>query len=646
MTRRIFSILLTLALCLTLLPTAALAEDTATHANHCVCGATHSAVGDHTTEGVLDGWTAVSSASNLPTESGHYYLTADVTTGSGEWAIPENTNIVLCLNGKTLTANNGRASAYDTIMIKGTLTITDCSAAGTGKITGNNDGTQNCKAIQVAATGTLNLYGGSITGINVGGGSGGGVHNRGTFNMYGGAITNNKAKKGGGVLNWGAPSTVAIFNMYGGTISGNTSTDTEFTDGNEIYNELDYRSGTGGKPGVMNAYGGTVAGTVMNLESTITTAAGYTGTTFNGTVTNSSGSTISGGNFNGTVANSGTISGGSFATTVTPAEGYCLSNTADENGCYAIAEHDASRTSAITTAPSYNREGVRTYYCANCGEAVATDSIRRLTPSSPAHDVDIKSGAGGSVSVNLDEAREGSIVTITAVPEKGNALESLTVTDEDGNELEVHSIGGNKYTFIMPGGEVTIRASFAGDVPVGFVDVPADKYFYDAVMWAVRSGITGGVDATHFAPYASCTRGQLVTFLWRAAGEPAAESGEGFADVKTGSAFYQAILWAAENEIVGGYDDGAFRPNAAVSRQQVAAILWRFAKAQGMDVSVGEDTNILSYNDAFDVSEYAIPALQWACGANVMGGNDGNLLPYSACTRAQIVTMLYRLLAE
>ena len=282
------------------------------------------------------------------------------------------------------------------------------------------------------------------------------------------------------------------------------------------------------------------------------------------------------------------------------------------------------------------------------GERTFTAHWLRHDASLPLNDVDVNNRTpNGSISADRDEAREGSIVTITVTPDDGFVLDELTVTDSKGRPLPITAVGGNRYTFVMPAGGVEIHATFTDGSDTGFVDVSADKYFYDAVMWAVRNGITGGVDATHFAPYASCTRGQLVTFLWRAAGEPKAKNAENpFTDVKAGTAFYQAILWAAENEVVNGYADGTFKPNAPITRQQAAAILWRFAKAQEVDVSVGEDTNILSYADAFDVAEYAIPAMQWAVGAEVLQGNGDQLLPHGTCTRAQMVTFLYRFLAE
>ena len=250
----------------------------------------------------------------------------------------------------------------------------------------------------------------------------------------------------------------------------------------------------------------------------------------------------------------------------------------------------------------------------------------------------------GEAEADHRSAKAGETITVTVDPDAGYTVEDITILDRNGDKVKFRLKGG-KYVFEMPASSVTVQVDFErSENP--FVDVPAGKYFYDAVLWALDNGITGGTDATHFSPYASCTRGQLVTFLWRAIGEPAAKKGNNFSDVEKGRYCEKAVSWAAENDIVGGYDDGTFRPDATVTRQQTAAILWRFAKYADMDVSVGEDTNILSYNDALTISDYAFPAIQWAVGAGIMGGDNGNLLPRGTCTRAQIVTMLYRCLAK
>lgn len=269
-------------------------------------------------------------------------------------------------------------------------------------------------------------------------------------------------------------------------------------------------------------------------------------------------------------------------------------------------------------------------------------------PTVPSYGVSAPKAANGTVSVSPANAVKGATVTVTVTPEKGYTLETLTVTDKGGNALPLTDKGGGKYTFTMPGSAVTVTAAFMDDNAMlnFFVDVPASAYYYDAVLWAAENGITGGTDAVHFSPDASCTRAQLVTFLWRAAGSPVVNYAMDFSDVSGDDYYAEAVRWAASLGIVGGYGDGSFGSGDTVTREQVAVMLYRFAKAQGKDVSVGEDTNILSYTDALSISDYAFPAMQWACGAGVMQGTDGSLLPQDACTRAQIVTLLFRALAE
>ena len=171
-----------------------------------------------------------------------------------------------------------------------------------------------------------------------------------------------------------------------------------------------------------------------------------------------------------------------------------------------------------------------------------------------------------------------------------------------------------------------------------------NAYYYDAVMWALENGITTGVSEDKFAPDMECSRAQAVTFLWRAAGEPKPkESSMPFSDVAEDAYYRDAVLWAVENGITNGTGEDSFSPDMKCTREQIVTFLWRTAKHLGMDVSVGEDTNILSYDDAFDIGEWAIPAVQWACGAGVMNGtSESALSPQMVCSRAQIVTFLYR----
>ena len=175
-----------------------------------------------------------------------------------------------------------------------------------------------------------------------------------------------------------------------------------------------------------------------------------------------------------------------------------------------------------------------------------------------------------------------------------------------------------------------------------FIDVRGDDWFYDDVAYVYENGLMNGTSETTFSPYISTTRGMIVTILYRMEGKPAVFGACPFTDVKAGAYYERAIVWAAENGIVKGYGNGCFGPDDQITREQMAAILYRYAKNRGLDVSVGENTNILSYDDALDISEYAVPAMQWACGAQIIHGADGRLTPGAKATRAQVAAILHR----
>lgn len=175
-----------------------------------------------------------------------------------------------------------------------------------------------------------------------------------------------------------------------------------------------------------------------------------------------------------------------------------------------------------------------------------------------------------------------------------------------------------------------------------FIDVRGDDWFYDDVAYVYENGLMNGTSETTFSPYISTTRGMIVTILYRMEGRPAVFEACPFTDVKAGAYYERAIVWAAENGIVKGYGNGCFGPDDQITREQMAAILYRYAKNRGLDVSVGENTNILSYDDALDISEYAVPAMQWACGAQIIHGADGRLTPGEKATRAQVAAILHR----
>ena len=247
----------------------------------------------------------------------------------------------------------------------------------------------------------------------------------------------------------------------------------------------------------------------------------------------------------------------------------------------------------------------------------------------------------GDVTSSHKSAAKGTTITLTVEPDKGYTLETITATDASGNKLKLTEKDG-KYTFTMPASKVTVKATFMEDNSMlnFFVDVPADAYYYDAVLWAAEEGITGGVDATHFAPNATCTRAQAVTFLWRAAGSPAPKSSEmPFTDVAAGSYYETAVLWAVENGITKGTSDTTFTPNAKCTRAQIVTFLWRSQKSPAAD-SVNPFTDVAA--DAYYNS-----AVLWAAENGITGGTSATTFsPNNDCTRAQIVTFLWRALTE
>ena len=275
------------------------------------------------------------------------------------------------------------------------------------------------------------------------------------------------------------------------------------------------------------------------------------------------------------------------------------------------------------------------------------DSDRDPSEPPAGHPLRTMEASHGKVTVSKGRVSPGEAVTLSVTPDKGYVLETLVVTDALGKALPLTPLGKGRYSFIMPDSEVTIKAAFlnAADVPVSFVDVSADDYYYEAVLWAVSQGITLGTDDAHFSPDADCARGQLVAFLWRAAGKPKAEQAALFSDVRADAYYGEAVRWAAALGIVTGYSDGCFGAGDPITRQQMAVMLYRFARALGMEtVQSGADAR--GFDDFEQVSAYAEEAIAWAANAAILRGADNRLMPQAPCTRAQMVTMLNRLLRE
>ena len=254
-----------------------------------------------------------------------------------------------------------------------------------------------------------------------------------------------------------------------------------------------------------------------------------------------------------------------------------------------------------------------------------------------AETVIIKDSVNGKVTADNTCAEEGDTVTLTVEPGKGYTLETLTVTDKNGNELKLKDKGNGKYTFTMPDSKATFMED--NSMLNYFVDVPADAYYYDAVLWAAKESITGGTDAVHFSPNATCTRAQAVTFLWRAAGSPVVNYAMNFTDVPADAYYAEAVRWAVSQGITRGTTDTAFSPNATCSRAQIVTFLWRSQKSPAAS-TVNPFTDVAS--DA-----YYETAVLWAAENNITSGTSATTFsPASNCTRAQIVTFLWRAFAE
>lgn len=288
--------------------------------------------------------------------------------------------------------------------------------------------------------------------------------------------------------------------------------------------------------------------------------------------------------------------------------------TAVGNGTTTITAQAGEKTAICTVT-------VRTY-----SSSSSRPSYSITTPSKPEN---------GSVTVDPERARSGSRVTVTVTPDSGYKLGELVVTDRDGKKLELTDKGNGQYTFTMPSGKVEVAAEFVKEVEVSpFADVATDAYYYDAVKWAVEKGVTNGVSETLFGPDQACTRAQIVTFLWRAAGSPEPKSGSSFADVATDAYYAKAVAWAVENGITKGTSETTFHPDETCTRAQGVTFLYRalgkLAAAQAGFTDVAADS-------------YYADAVNWAAENGVTKGISETLFgPDGSCTRAQIVTFLYR----
>ena len=314
------------------------------------------------------------------------------------------------------------------------------------------------------------------------------------------------------------------------------------------------------------------------------------------------------------------VASGTTITLPTPAHrsGYTFNGWYDGSKFYAAgASYKVSATATLNASWSYISSGSSSY--------VPTYSVS--TPSKTEN---------GSVTVSPKSASKGDTVTITVKPDSGYVLETLTVTDKNGDELKLTDKGNGKYTFTMPGSKVEVKATFMEDNSVlnFFYDVPNGAYFYEAVKWAVDKGITNGLSDTMFGPYESCTRAQIVTFLWRATGSPEPKTASSFTDVPANAYYAKAVAWAVENGITNGMTATMFAPDATCTRGQSVTFLYRALK--------GTASGSTNFTDVQSDAFYA-DAINWAVANNVTNGTSNTTFsPNADCTRAEIVTFLYR----
>lgn len=278
--------------------------------------------------------------------------------------------------------------------------------------------------------------------------------------------------------------------------------------------------------------------------------------------------------------------------------------------------------------------GFSTFELSGTVTYVAPSSGGGSSSSSRRYDVSAPSVKHGDVTVSPKTASKGDTVTITVKPDSGYELDTLTVKDASGSKIKVKDKGDGKFTFTMPASKVTVSAEFAEIETLDFADVSTDAYYYEAVKWAAKKGITGGTGDGTFNPNGSCTRAHIVTFLWRAAGSPEPKSTVSFADVPAGSYYAKAVAWAVENGITLGTGDGTFSPNATCTRAQSVTFLYR---ALGT-----APTTVNGFTDVTADAFYA-DAVAWAVESGVTNGTSASTFsPNNGCTRAQIVTFLYR----
>ena len=620
------------------------------------------------------GYTTLGAAITAAQDSDTITLLKDVTENV---TIPADKTITLDLNGNDITVNDGCA-----IVNKGTLTIT-----GSGNVTTSANGSAAVANFPDAA---VNLNGGTYSSSswyvikNMGGMV---IDGPVTVKKPDGSTDTSSLIDNGWVNGSDtvasesvtAQANKAKLTIKNGAFEGKSGSASCSVVKNDDYGVLEI---TGGTFDSTNNVETSNATTILNWN-----VATISGGTFKGSYPISNGSykneadlgllTISGGDFIGTSSLFGqaqggtsgagkvTITDGSFKAPQFGAFDYAVeisggtfsfdpSTKVKNNGTDYIVKRAGSEGAYTYTvlAKSGLTSGVyltdpsgalaSNYYVSSTANGVWTVSYSAPysggSSSDPTYSVSTPSKTeNGSVTVSPKNASKGTTVTINAKPDSGYVLETLTVTDKNGNELTLKDKGNGKYTFTMPAGKVEVKATFMEDNSMlnFFYDVPNNAYFYEAVKWAVENGITTGVGNDRFAPEQPCTRAQIVTFLWRAAGSPEPKgAASGMTDVVSGSYYEKAVAWAIENGITTGIGDGKFSPDATCTRAQAVTFLARALNAKA--------TSAAEFSDV-PTDSYFANAVAWAAANGVTEGVGGGLFGSdNDCTRGQIVTFLFR----
>ena len=297
-----------------------------------------------------------------------------------------------------------------------------------------------------------------------------------------------------------------------------------------------------------------------------------------------------------------------------------------------------SRYSMTTSETSDKTKYTFTYVGGGSSSSISTPTT---------YAVNVNAATNGAVAADKKTASKGTTVTVTASPSKGYVVDAVKVVDKDGKDVAVTEKDG-KYVFTMPASAVTVTGSFKAETPapvaLPFTDVKSGNWFYDAVKYAYAQGLMTGTSATTFAPNGTMNRAMIVTVLYRLEKSPAVTGASKFTDVPAGQWYSDAVAWAAANKIVNGYDETTFGPMNAVTREQMAAILFRYEQVKGLE-NVTLEENLNRFPDQNKISAYAIPALQWAVGQKIINGNaDGTLDPTGTATRAQVAQIFTNLL--